>query len=152
MNREKNMLLPQEKIESKIYLIRGEKVMLDRDLAELYGVPTGTLNQAVKRNRSRFPRDFMFRLNKSESDSLRSQNVILKRGAHLKYLPYAFTEYGVAMLSGVLNSDRAIQVNIRIIRSWLLIGSFSNGWTSSRMANPGRVNRSIAFLRSFKIS
>jgi phage regulator Rha-like protein len=121
MTKEKKALLPQERIENKIYLIRGEKVMLDRDLAELYGVETKVFNQAVKRNKNRFPNEFMFQLTKIEADSLRSRSVTLKRGEHRKYLPYAFTEYGVAMLSGVLNSDRAIQVNIQIIRTFIKI-------------------------------
>jgi len=115
---EAKSLLPEEMIEKKIYLIRGEKVMLDRDLANLYEVETKVLNQAVKRNLKRFPSDFMFRLTKEEEDSLRSQFVTLKRGEHSKYMPHAFTENGVAMLSTVLNSDRAIQVNIQIMRTF----------------------------------
>lgn len=106
----------EEDILEKIYVIRGQKVMIDRDLAEMYGVEVRVLNQAVKRNASRFPTDFMFQISKEENDSLRSQFVILKRGRHSKYLPYAFTEQGVAMLSSVLNSETAIQVNIQIIR------------------------------------
>jgi hypothetical protein len=106
----------EETIVEKIYIIRGQKVMLDRDLAEMYGVEVRVLNQAVKRNSIRFPEDFMFRLTKEEDDSLRSQFVILKRGKHSKYFPNAFTEQGVAMLSSVLNSETAIQVNIQIIR------------------------------------
>lgn len=105
-------------IESKIYLIRGKKVMLDRDLAELYGVPTKVLNQAVKRSKDRFPGDFMFQLNKNEAKVSRSQFVTLKQGQNIKYLPYAFTENGVAMLSSVLRSPRAIQVNIQIMRTF----------------------------------
>ena len=106
-------LVPVERITSKIYLIRGQKVMLDRDLAELYGVETRVLKQAVKRNLSRFPSDFMFRLSQAEQESLRSQFVTLKRGQHSKYLSFAFTEQGVAMLSSVLKSNRAIPVNIK---------------------------------------
>ena len=106
----------EETILEKIYIIRGQKVMLDKDLAEMYGVPTFRLNEAIKRNISRFPDDFMFQLAKEEYDSLRSQIAILKRGGHSKYLPYVFTEQGVAMLSSVLNSETAIQVNIQIIR------------------------------------
>ncbi len=106
-----------EVIQNKIYLIRGHKVMLDKDLAELYGTSTRELKQQVRRNLKRFPADdFMFELKWKETESLRSQFVILKRGGHVKYLPYAFTEQGVAMLSSVLNSDRAIEVNIQIIR------------------------------------
>ncbi|MFA7403665.1 MAG: ORF6N domain-containing protein [Pelobacteraceae bacterium] len=114
-------LIPAEFIEQKILLIRGHKVILDSDLAALYGVETRVLNQAVRRNIQRFPADFMFELNVAEQEALRSQIVILKkgRGQHSKYLPYAFTEQGVAMLSSVLNSDRAIEVNILIMRSFV---------------------------------
>jgi len=119
-------LIPIEVIERKIYLIRSQKVMLDSDLAELYGVPVKALNQAVKRNFSRFPEDFMFQLTKGENESLRSQIVTLKtgRGKHRKYLTYAFTEQGVAMLSSVLHSERAIQVNIAIMRAFVKLREF----------------------------
>jgi hypothetical protein len=111
------VIISLEKIENKIYTIRNQKVMLDRDLAVLYGVQTKVLNQGVKRNITRFPEDFMFQLTKDEYHSLRSQIVTLEgRGKYPKYLPYAFTENGVAMLSSVLNSERAIQVNIQIMR------------------------------------
>ena len=108
-------------IQSKIYEIRGRKVMLDRDLAELYQVTTGNLNKAVKRNLKRFPPDFMFQLTAEEWEALRFQIGILKngRGEHTKYLPYAFTEQGLAMLSGILNSDIAINVNISIMRAFV---------------------------------
>ena len=114
----KAMIIPDELVINKIYLIRGQKVMVDRDLAKLYGVPTKAFNQAVKRNAERFPGDFMFRLTKKEWESLRSQFVTLEigRGKYPKYLPYVFTEQGVAMLSSVLNSETAIRVNIQIIR------------------------------------
>jgi len=117
----KELLVPAERIERAILLIRGQKVMLDRDLAELYGVPTKAFNQAVKRNAKRFPDDFMFQLTADEAAALRSQFVTLKsgRGQHRKYLPYAFTEQRVAMLSSVLNSDRAIEVNIAIMRAFV---------------------------------
>lgn len=110
-----------ETIERKIYLVRGQKVMLDGDLAELYGVEARVLNQAVKRNIKRFPSDFMFQLSEDEDKALRSQFVTLKqgRGKHRKYLPYAFSEQGVAMLSSVLNSDCAIEVNILIMRAFV---------------------------------
>ena len=113
--------LENSQIESLIYEIRGMKVMLDRDLAKLYGVETKVLNQAVKRNLKRFPEDFMFQLTKEEC--LRSQFVTLntKQGHHLKYMPYAFTEQGVAMLSSVLRSDTAIEINIRIMRTFVSI-------------------------------
>ncbi|MEK7088806.1 MAG: ORF6N domain-containing protein [Patescibacteria group bacterium] len=129
--------VPSERVISKIFLIRGKKVMMDKDLAELYGVETKSLNRAVKRNMDRFPSDFMFRLNKEEAEiwklqieisdlrsqivtsSLRYQIGTLKnrRGRHKKYLPYVFTEQGVAMLSSVLNSKRAIQVNIQTVKT-----------------------------------
>jgi len=111
-------LIPIELIASKIYFIRNMKVMLDRDLAELYEVETKALKQAVRRNIDRFPADFMFELTKDEYQSLRSQIVTLKRGQHSKYAPFAFTEHGVLMLSSVLNSERAIQVNIQIVRTF----------------------------------
>ncbi|MBW2662059.1 MAG: ORF6N domain-containing protein, partial [Deltaproteobacteria bacterium] len=111
-------MIPIDIIASKIYLIRSVKVMLDRDLAELYGVETKVLKQAVRRNIDRFPADFMFELTKEENQSLRSQNVTLKRGQHSKYLSFAFTEQGVAMLSSVLKSKRAIHVNIQIMRTF----------------------------------
>ena len=113
-----------ELIQSKIYEIRGQKVMLDRDLAELYQVETRVLNQAVKRNIDRFPEDFMFRLTKEEC--LRSQIVTLNkgRGSNFKYMPFAFTELGVAMLSSVLNSDTAIEMNKSIMRAFVAVRRF----------------------------
>ena len=113
-----NLIISEETISDKIYFIRNQKVMLDRDLAMLYGIETRVLKQAVKRNISRFPEDFMFELTDVENDSLRSQFVTLKkgRGQHQKYLPSVFTEHGVLMLSSVLNSDKAIQTNIQIMR------------------------------------
>jgi hypothetical protein len=109
-------------VEKRIYVIREHKVMLDVDLAELYGVLTKRLNEQVKRNRKRFPEDFMFRLTAAETRAVtkvRSQIATLKRGSHRKYLPYVFTEQGVAMLSSVLNSDRSIAVNIAIMRAFV---------------------------------
>lgn len=112
-------MLPSETITNKIYFIRGLKVMLDRDLAELYGVETKVLKQAVRRNIKRFPDDFMFELTQKEEISLRSQIVTLEgKGKHSKYLSMVFTEQGVAMLSSVLKSERAIQVNILIMRAF----------------------------------
>jgi len=116
----KRELIPLERIESKIILLRGQKVMLDRDLADLYGVPTKALKQAVKRNEARFPEDFMFVLNRQELANWRSQFVTSnadKMG--LRRSPMAFTEQGVAMLSSVLNSEQAVQVNIAIIRAFV---------------------------------
>lgn len=110
-------------IHSKIYLIRSTRVILDEDLALLYGTETRILKQTVRRNRKRFPPDFMFELTKDEQESLRSQVVILKknRGEHTKYPPFAFTEQGVAMLSSVLKSEKAIDVNIAIMRAFVLL-------------------------------
>jgi len=123
MNKKANLkgesIVPAELIERRIYLIRGQKVMLSSDLAEMYSVETRVLNQAVKRNQDRFPDDFVFQLTKEEAEKLVSQNVI----PHIKYFggssPFAFTEQGVAMLSGVLKSQRAIQVNIAIMRTFV---------------------------------
>lgn len=112
-------LIPNEVIENKIYLIRGQKVMLSTQLAKLYCVEVKVLLQAVKRNMERFPQDFMFQLTWEEAQYSRSQIVTLKRGENIKYTPYAFTEQGVAMLSSVLNSKRAIQVNIAIMRAFV---------------------------------
>ncbi len=105
-----------ESIERKILLVRGQKVILDSDLAALYDVPTKRLNEAVRRNAARFPPDFMFQLSPEEATSLRSQSATSKVRGGRRYLPYAFTEQGVAMLSSVLNSERAIRVNITIMR------------------------------------
>ncbi|MDY6789688.1 MAG: ORF6N domain-containing protein [Thermodesulfobacteriota bacterium] len=112
-----NKIVPIEKIASKIYFIRDVKVMLDRDLADLYGVENKVLNQAVKRNIKRFPDDFMFQLTYQEFTILKSQIVTSSWGG-VRKLPHAFTEHGVAMLSGILNSDRAIAVNIQIMRTF----------------------------------
>ena len=113
-------MLPTLIIQQKIFVIRGEQVMLDYDLAGLYGIETRILNQAVKRNIKRFPPDFMFQLTKEEWDNLKSQIVISSWGGTRK-LPYAFTEQGVAMLSGILNSDAAIEVNIAIMRTFVAV-------------------------------
>ncbi|MDA1050658.1 MAG: ORF6N domain-containing protein [Planctomycetota bacterium] len=114
-------LIPAERIEQNILLIRGEKVMLDSDLAVLYEVETRVLNQAVKWNLGRFPEDFMCQLTEDEAAALRSQTVTLKtgRGQHRKYTPCAFTEQGVAILSSVLRSERAVQVNVEIMRTFV---------------------------------
>ena len=127
-------IVPQTTIESRIHLIRGKKVMLDRDLAALYEVTTKALNQAVKRNIGRFPEDFMFQLSKEEAETSRSQIVTLKRGLNIKYLPYGFTEQGVAMLSSVLNSERAILVNVQIMRAFVRIRNLVADNTEVRKA------------------
>ena len=119
---ETKSVLPVERIEHAIYFIRGQKVMLSTDLAVLYGVEPRALVQAVKRNIGRFPSDFMFQLDKEELDLLKSQNVIsnpIGRGGIRRATPYAFTEQGVAMLSSVLNSEQAVQVNIEIMRAFV---------------------------------
>jgi len=114
-------LVPAARVARGIVSLRGHTVMIDSDLAALYRVEVKALNQAVKRNRSRFPADFMFRLSADEAELLRSQIVTLKnqRGQHRKYLPYAFTEQGIAMLSSVLRSPRAVRVNIEIMRAFV---------------------------------
>ena len=133
--KQKNSLVPRERIINSIFLIRGIKVMIDSDLAELYQVETKVLIQAVKRNTKRFPEDFMFQLTLNEleslrfqfgtlnKDNLRSQFVTSSWGGR-RYLPYAFTEQGVAMLSSVLKSERAIMVNIQIIRTFIKLKEF----------------------------
>ncbi len=113
-----NNTLEPEKIINKIHVIRGKKVMLDKDLAELYEVQTKRLNEQVKRNIDRFPPDFMFELTKDEFDSLKSQFATSNRGG-IRYMPYAFTEHGILMISSVLNNDRAIQINIQIMRAFV---------------------------------
>ena len=118
-------IVPIDKIAEKIFFIRGIKVMLDKDLADLYGVKNKVLKQAVRRNIDRFPFDFMFELSKKEYQSLRSQNVTLKRGQHSKYLPFVFTEQGVAMLSSVLKGEKAVQVNIQIMRAFIMMRKMS---------------------------
>jgi len=115
-------------LQAKVHEVRGQKVILDFDLSELYDVQTKVLNQAVKRNSQRFPEDFMFQLTENEYESLRSQIVTLKengRGKHKKYMPFAFSEQGIAMLSGILNSEVAINVNIAIMRTFVMIRKFA---------------------------
>jgi hypothetical protein len=120
-------IIPEELIERKIYLMRGCKVMLDSDLAALYQVPTKALNQAVRRNLERFPEDFMFRLTETEMAKLRSLFVTSSAGhGGRRYLPYAFTEHGVAMLSSVLSSKRAVALNILIIRAFVRLREYIN--------------------------
>ena len=129
-------LIPIERLEKAIYVIRGEKVILDRDLAALYGVPTKVLKQAVRRNIDRFPADFMFVLNTSEFQNWRSQFVTSKADRKgLRHSPYAFTEHGILMLSSVLKSDRAIQVNIEIMRTFVRLRQMlaSNAELSRRL-------------------
>ena len=125
-------------LENRIYTIRGQKVMLDSDLAELYQIETKTLKRAVKRNIDRFPADFMFELTKEEAENSRCQNGTLKtrQGYNIKYLPYAFTEQGLAMLSGILNSPVAIKVNIEIMRAFVRMRAIAaiHGEFSVRLA------------------
>lgn len=112
-------LLPSERVEQKILLIRSEKVILDSDLAELYGVETKAMNRAVRRNKDRFPEDFAFQLTEQEYESLRCHFGTSKERGGRRYLPYVFTEQGVAMLSGILQSKRAILVNVCIMRTFV---------------------------------
>jgi len=114
-------------IKSKIYEIRGVKVMLDFDLAEIYGVETKVLNQSVKRNIDRFPLDFMFQLNNQEFVNLMSQ-IVTSRWGGMRYLPYAFTEHGVAMLASVLKSKKAIEINLDIVRAFIALRQFALGY------------------------
>ena len=164
-------LISIERIEKTIYLIRGEKVMLDRDLAKLYGVLTGALNQAVRRNRERFPRDFMFQLTTAEVHQLNLSQIVIGSEKHRdpRLRPYAFTEQGAAMLSSVLRSKQAIIVNIEIMRAFVKLRQMiaSNAELSRRldeleskydkqfrvvfdairqlMATPGRNRKEIGF-------
>jgi hypothetical protein len=112
-------MMPVERVESRIYLIRGQKVMLDRDLAELYRVKPIRLREQVKRNIARFPADFMFKLDEKEAENMLSQNAIPSRRELGGHLPLAFTEHGILMLSSALKSDRAVQVNIMIMRAFM---------------------------------
>lgn len=117
-----SLAIPTERIQRVIYLVRGEKVMLDSDLAALYGVETGALNRAVKRNLDRFPPDFMFQLTSTETENLKCQiGIPSEWGGRRRSLPYAFTEQGVAMLSSVLSSKRAAQVNIAVMRAFVQV-------------------------------
>jgi ORF6N domain len=126
-------IIPQIAIESRIHLIRNRKVMLDRDLAELYGVETRTLNQSVRRNLARFPVDFMFQISKDEFGNLKSQIVTSSWGG-IRKMPYAFTENGVAMLSSILNSEQAIKVNIQIMRAFTRIRNLVTDYSELRRA------------------
>lgn len=131
-------------IQNKIYEIRGQRVMLDRDLAELYGVATKVLNQAVKRNIKRFPSDFMFQLSKDEFNNLRSQ-IVTSRWGGTRTMPYVFTEQGVAMLSGLLNSDRAIHANIAIMRAFVTMRNYITT-TSTVTAELAEIRAKLALL------
>ena len=136
----KDLSNSNDEIKNYIYTIRGKQVILDSEIARLYEVETKKLNQAVKRNINRFPEHFCFKLTENEYESLRSQFVTLKiqgRGQHSKYLPYAFTEQGVAMLSAVLHSDRAVDISIKIINTFIEMRKFlnSNGQVFERLTN-----------------
>lgn len=134
IKKEKLVVVPDELVMNKIYLIRNQKIMLDSDLAELYQVETKVLNQQVKRNLKRFPEDFMFQLTKNEWDEMRSQFVTASQNKrNINAFPYVFTEQGVAMLSGILNSDRAIAVNIQIMRVFTRIRKMLTDNTELRL-------------------
>lgn len=120
-NERENLIIPDEAVEKKIYLIRGKKVMLDRELAELYGVKAFRLREQVKRNNDRFPENFMFKLTEQETDFMVSQNAIPSKKHLGGYLPYVFTEHGVLMLANVLRSDRAMKMSIRIIEIFIKV-------------------------------
>jgi phage regulator Rha-like protein len=121
-------IIPSENIINKIYVFRDQKVMLDSDIAELYGVETRRLKEQVRRNISRFPEAFMFELSKQEHEALRSQIATLKRGQHSKYPPFVFTEHGILMLSSVLNSDIAIKMSIQIIETFVQLRKLANNY------------------------
>lgn len=125
----KKLTASVEQIESRIFIIRGQKVMLDADLAELYGVEIRRLNEQVSRNSERFPEDFMFQLTAEEYESLRSQFATLKsgRGQHRKYMPYAFTEHGALMLGNVLKSGRAVEVSLMVVRAFVHMRELVSG-------------------------
>lgn len=120
--------IPDEVIIDKIYVIRGQRVMLDRDLAELYGVETKRLKEQVRRNINRFPESFMFELTSEEHKTLRSQFATLKRGRHSKYPPFVFTEHGILMLSSVLNSELAIKMSVQIIETFVQLRKLANNY------------------------
>lgn len=120
--------IPDEVIINKIYVIRGQKVMLDRDLAEIYGVETKQLKRQVRRNIERFPLSFMFELTKEENEELRSQIGTLKQGAHFKYPPFVFTEHGILMLSSVLNSELAVKMSVQIIETFVQLRKLANNY------------------------
>lgn len=127
---EKTGVSELERISSVIRTIRGQRVILDADLAVIYGVLTGRLNEQVKRNRERFPSDFMFQLTQEEATGvgrLRSQFAILKRGQHLKYLPHAFTEHGAIMAANILNSPRAVQMSVYVVRAFVQLRTLFTG-------------------------
>jgi len=133
---EKAKILVVAQVDRTILTIRGERVMLDRDLAEAYGVTTGALNQSVKRSRDRFPEDFLFRLTPDEAEEVRrsrSQSVILKRGQNIKYLPWAFTEHGALMAAAVLNSPRAVEMSVFVVRAFVRLREFARGHTEIAM-------------------
>lgn len=122
MNPPEEIVLGPEEIAQRIFVLRGQRVLLDADLARIYGVPTGRLNEQVKRNARRFPEDFVFQLTREETQSiarLRSQNAILEKGRHIKHLPYAFTEHGAIQAANVLNSDAAIEMGVHVVRAFV---------------------------------
>jgi phage regulator Rha-like protein len=131
--KEITLIIPDEVIMNKIYYIRGQKVMIDSDLAELYGVETKRLKEQVKRNIERFPERYMFELTKEEAEVSRSQNATLKRGENIKYLPYAFTEHGVLQLSNVLKSKKAIAVSLKIIDVFIQLREILANHTELRL-------------------
>lgn len=129
----KRVPLTIKPVEKRIILVRGEKVMLDADLAEVYGVQTRVLNQAVRRNVDRFPRDFAFRLRPDEVEEIRrsrSQSVILKRGQNVKYAPWAFTEHGALMAASVLNSSRAVEMSVFVVRAFVRLRDLARAHTA----------------------
>ncbi len=148
----KDLNLPDHIITSKIYLIRNQKVMLDRDLAKLYGVETKQLKRQVRRNLDRFPLSFMFELNSKEFENLRSQIGTLKRGSHSKYAPFAFTEHGILMLSSILNSKKAISMSLHIIETFIQLRKFAHNYDDLlKRINQMKLKNSKKFNEIYKI-
>jgi len=145
-------IVPLDVITDKIFKIRGQKIMLDADLAKMYGVPTKRLNEAVKRNKTRFPEDFMFQLKKNEKDELVANCDRFTRWKHSSTMPFAFTESGVAMLSSVLNSERAIQVNVQIIRAFVKLRTMLTEHEALRHAIVGLESRVSKNERNIQIA
>ena len=153
MSKKSDLIIPDEVVMNKIYLIRGQKVMLDRDLAELYQVETKRLKEQVKRNMERFPKHFMFELTPKENEILRSQNATLrfKHGEHSKYLPIVFTEHGVLMLSNVLKSSRAIAVSLKIIDVFIQLRKSLSDTAKLRMALEEIIKKTVNNTKNIEV-
>lgn len=139
MNPSEVIVLGPEEIAQRIVVLRGQRVLLDADLARIYGVSTGRLNEQVKRNARRFPEDFVFQLTREEAQEIgriRSQNAILKKGQHIKHLPYAFTEHGAIQAANVLSSDAAIEMGVHVVRAFVRLRQ----WLGTQKAFAAKLN------------